>query len=80
MKLGPPKSTPEYMAPMWASFLYWTIKQPDAIAAFEADTGVKVGAAKTPLDRMIDDATGASEGIVKAFVDWFNENVWGEID
>ena len=35
--------------------------------------------ARTPLDQMIDDATGANAAIVSKFVSWFNENIWGDI-
>lgn len=45
---------------------------------FERDTGVKFVPPRNGIERMIDDATGASAGIVEAYLKWFNENVWGE--
>jgi hypothetical protein len=80
MTIGPPASTPEQLFPAWASCLMWAVNDPDAIAAFREDTGCKFQPARNGLDRMIDEATGAEAAFVKAFVEWFNSNVWGEIE
>ena len=45
--------------------------------AFEKDTGLRYSAPRSGLEAMIDEATGLTEEIVKAFIPWFNENVWG---
>jgi hypothetical protein len=66
------------MAYMWVGCLHWAIGYPDILAAFKADTGVSLTPARTPLDRMIDEATGADKAFIEAFVPWFHANVWGD--
>lgn len=62
----------------WYSALMWAIGKPEAVAAFEKDTGQRL---PTPpangLEALIDKATGANEVPYVAFINWFNENVWG---
>jgi hypothetical protein len=72
-----PSDVPECMWPMWAACLRWAIGEPDILAAFTVDTGLSYSAPKCGLDAMIDEATGLQENIIKAFVEWFNVNVWG---
>ena len=70
-----PEDTPSYMAPAWLSAVTWAAT--DLKATYELETGNRVVVGATPLDRMIDEATGRDWATVKAFVAWFNENVWG---
>lgn len=79
-ELQPPKSTPAYMYPAWASALAWAAGEASIVEAFTEQTGMKIAVARSPLDRMIDDATGANEAVARRFVEWFNETIWGEID
>jgi hypothetical protein len=46
------------MVGAWVSCLLFTMKQPDALAAFQADTGNTFTPGATPMERMIDEATG----------------------
>lgn len=64
----------------WASCLRVTLAQPDAFAAFRRDTGCTWEPGRTPLERMIDDATGAGNDALVRFVTWFNATVWGPLD
>jgi hypothetical protein len=66
------------MAAMWVSCLHWAIGYPVILAAFKADTGLSWTPARTPLDRMIDEATVADHAFIAAFVPWFDANVWGD--
>lgn len=68
------------MALAWRDALAWAASEPEAIAAFTEATGVRWTPAPTPLDRMIDDATGANEAVFVRFVEWFNDIVWGPLD
>lgn len=52
-------------------------RQPDAVEAFKRDTGIAVSA-ETPLDQMIDQATGRDRDIAVSFINWVQENHWGE--
>jgi hypothetical protein len=65
----------------WRDCLLWSIhsKQPDFMAAFTAETGLSFPPSpKSPIEAMIDHATGANEAIASRYVEWFNENVWGD--
>ena len=75
-----PTDTPAYMRDAWLSCLDWALGHPEAIAAFRQDTGILWSPGTTPLDRLIDEATGADWGFVEAFVRWANVNIWGPID
>ena len=61
----------------WRDCLSWAITESTLMDAFLRDTGIKVRAAKNPLDAMIDEATGAHKKMAIEFVKWFNANVWG---
>lgn len=75
--IEPPKDTPEYAHGMWASALLAASRQPEIVKAFQDETGIVFSPAKTPIDAMIDDATGRNEQIAHSFGEWFNRNVWG---
>lgn len=68
------------MAGAWISAVQWAAREPDALEAFEKATGIKpvFAQSRSPLDKQIDQVTGAENASVEAFVDWFNEHVWGE--
>ena len=48
------------------------------MAGFRAETGKTWEPGKTPIERMIDKATGSDFEFLKAFAEWHNENIWGE--
>lgn len=60
----------------FASFVRWAWDDPETRRAFEADTGLR--SADTPMDALVDDATGYGEHRAEAFVRWVAENVWGD--
>lgn len=75
-----PADTPDYMDGAWLSALYYAIGQPDILKRFSADTNMHWRPGTTPLDRMIDEVTGAELKFLEAFIPWFNANVWGAMD
>ncbi len=75
-----PADTPEYMTSAWISCILWAASEPSLVAQFRSDTGCAWIAPTNGFERMIDQATGAGQGFVEAFVKWVNENVWGPID
>ena len=62
----------------WADCLRWAVSDPDVLAAFRAATGNQWTPGASPLDRMIDEASGAEAAFVRAFVVWHNETIWGD--
>jgi hypothetical protein len=67
------------MAQAWVDCLRWSVTEPEMLAAFRADTGCDFTPGLTPIDRMIDEATGRQRAFVEQYVAWFNENIWGEV-
>ena len=61
----------------WLSCIHWGLGDSDIRSRFEADTGQRWTAPTTPLDRLIDEATGRADGYVLAFAEWITANVWG---
>lgn len=74
-------SDPLMIAP-WLGCLEWAMSRTDFLEAFHEDTGNqwKRTPAKSPLERMIDEATGANLAYLRAFIQWHNENLWGDLD
>ena len=68
--------TDPLMQGAWYDCLMWAAGEDEIRHAFEEETGMKIKAARSPLDRMIDKATGFDNAIAKAFVEWFNKNIW----
>src|SRR5947208_188021 len=66
------------MAGAWVGSLRYALGRADVRAAFRADTGIARAPGKTPVDRMIDEATGADFAFVKAFARWHSQNIRGE--
>lgn len=68
-----------YLHPAWLSCLSWAMTEPEILAAFRQDTGHAWAPGRTPLDRMVDEATGADKAFLEAFAAWMNVHVWGEV-
>lgn len=75
-----PQGDEEFLRGAWIACLQWAIGEPKVIEAFRAETGHQWTPAKCPIDKMVDDATGATEAFIVAFVEWFNVNIWGDLD
>ena len=67
------------MTQAWVDCLRWSVTEPEMLAAFRADTGCDFTPGLTPIDWMIDGATGRQRAFVEQYVAWFNENIWGEV-
>ena len=74
-----PADTPAYMTEAWLSCLLSVSRSPGAREAFVHDTGYTWTPGRSPLERMVDEATGRDRAIVEAFVRWVNVQVWGPI-
>ena len=67
------------MAAAWLSACQVGFERPEIRALFEADRGRPLSSPpKTPIEAMIDQATGAARAEAEEFVEWFNREVWGE--
>ena len=75
--IEPPADTPKIAHGMWAACLIWHFKQPEVRARFSAETGQHLSFSRTPIDQMIDDATGYQSDAIHAFGEWFNREIWG---
>lgn len=84
-----PEQTAEFEALMpedpimifaWTACLRYVVGSAERMAEFRADTGMNYTAPRSPLDSMIDDATGATHAYVMAIARWMNANVWGEVN
>lgn len=75
-----PESTPDYMAGAWVSCLRWAIGKEEVRASFTQETGIAWSPPRNGFERAIDEATGADRKFVEAFVTWFNDAVWGDVN
>ena len=62
----------------WRDCVLWAMAQEEVVSRFTADTGLKLSRPTSPLDQMIDEATGYRTAVLGKFVEWFNVNVWGD--
>lgn len=75
-----PADTPRYMFQAWFDCLHWALGEEGCVEAFRRDTGIGWRPGRSPIERAIDQATGAERHFFEAFIPWFNVNVWGPID
>lgn len=66
------------MEAMFGSCVRWAWENPETRRAFEQETGMR--SAGSPIEAMVDDATGYDEEVAEAFVHWVIGNVWGGPD
>lgn len=76
------KQTP-YGHPMmdaaFLAFCVWLIGKPETKTQFKNDTGYDLETLMglTPLDKLINDATGKTADVIGAYFDWVAVNHWG---
>jgi hypothetical protein len=66
------------VAVAWMAALKFALGNKDILRAFREETGNAWRPATRPVERMIDEATGAEADFFREFAAWFNHNVWGE--
>lgn len=81
-KIVPPDDTPEFMYPAYFGCLRWAVGFDPVLKLFTADTGINLPKDRTPIEAAVDRACGfnPNEEFMRAFVPWFNEQVWGGMD
>lgn len=65
------------MAIAWYGSIHWAIGTEEIVQAFREETGCNWKPSRIPIERMIDEATGADFQFIEAFARWHNENIWG---
>lgn len=68
----------EFMRPAWCSAFFVAAEQKNFLQQFKEDTGIAYRPPRSPIEEMIDEATGNQQHFVLEFAKWFNKNVWGE--
>lgn len=66
------------VTPMWAASVLYSSRNDEIARRFQEDTGCRYRPASSPLEAMIDDATGMNERLAAQFVRWHNRYIWGE--
>lgn len=72
-----PADLDPFLENVWLGCIHWALGDKATVEAFREATGNRWQPGTSPLDRAIDEATGADVAFLKAFVAWANENVWG---
>jgi hypothetical protein len=77
-----PEDTPEYMAPAYFGCLRWALGFDPILDSFFEVTGISLSPARSGINKLVDDATGfdPNENFLRAFLPWFDEQVWGKMD
>lgn len=66
----------DYMMPAWLGLVHFALGQPEIVAAYRETTGDTWRPGKTPIDRMVDEATGRDRVFVQDFIGWVNVALW----
>ena len=77
--LAPP-TMPDHLLPAWVDYIRWAMDQEGMLYAYRLETGDQWAPARTPIDQMIDDATGRGEQFIKNFISWLNPSFWEDDD
>ncbi|HEV7247961.1 MAG TPA: hypothetical protein VGN93_13335 [Shinella sp.] len=66
-----------FMLPDFMGCVHWAIGDEKTLAAYRKTTGDEWTPGKTPVGRMIDQATGADREFLQRFSDWVADNLFG---
>lgn len=68
-----------YMLPAWLGCVHWAIGDDSIRKLFKEDTGYDVTSlvGRSPIEEMVDQATGRDREVLIRFCDWVTENIWG---
>lgn len=68
------------MYPAFMGCVSWALGNDEVMARFRADTGKTWTPGRTPIERMIDHATGVDLDFFQSFSDWVEANIFGTPD
>lgn len=61
----------------WRDGLAWAVEEPEILKSFRDATGVDLVTARSPIEHLVDEATGKRRDDLERFVDWFTDTIWG---
>ena len=62
----------------WSACLQWSLGFAPIQEQFAQSPGGPLKLARGGIAAMIDKATGFDQAEIRRYIEWFNENVWGE--
>lgn len=68
----------DLMVIAWRDCLFWAVGFKPIMDQFAESTGKRLSLPKSPVEEMVDLATGHKDAELRRFIDWFNVNVWGD--
>lgn len=70
------------VAAAYIGCLKWAISNADVRSAFNIETGIDIGSLinDSPLEQMIDDASGRTQENLARFADFVTDRIWGTDD
>ena len=68
---------PPIMVHFWMDRLMDAIKDPDTLAEFREDTNCDWQPPRSPIEHMVDDASGVGFQVAKDFAKWWTAKHWG---
>ncbi|WP_454915007.1 hypothetical protein [Xanthobacter sediminis] len=67
-----------FMAIAWRDFIKWASTEKDLVAQFNSETGRRFMVhPRSPLEALVDAATGRASDDAEAFIEWVTVNWWG---
>lgn len=64
----------------WIGGLRFALEDDGMVTEYRQHSGDQWQPALTPIDQMVDEATGRDWVFLSSFIKWFNENVWGGME
>lgn len=61
----------------WREGIAWAIEEPEILKAFRDATGIDLLTSRSPIENLVDEATGKRREDLEGFVDWFTATIWG---
>lgn len=70
----------ELMFDAFIGCVIWAAQEPEIVKRFQSDTGTNLGAffSRSPIEKMVDKATGFQRDIFIKWCDWVTVHIWGE--
>lgn len=66
-----------FNAEAWRNGCVWAFSEEKLRQRFEAETGIKIAAPRSPIEALVDRETGFQDDRLEAFVEWWTVEVWG---
>jgi len=77
MALAP---TNDLMLAAWIGCVHYALGEPAIVAQYRLATGSNWLPPSSPIERMIDEATGAEGAFLVEFIKFVNKEIWGKVN